>query len=561
MALEKSCTFDLNRGSFLSVEVFQKRSNAGGALDLPLQPQKHQSRTCCSCLPPAIVEFLKLSSVGRKLLEQTKNEKCQCHCSFNENKSPVSLATTTSKPAGHKDLGSNLTARPSIIADVRGAELPRRDNTRLEDFTVETKPTENGETTEINRLQLTTPKESATGQHSEHPNDEDTQQPELMRPSQGIGPLYTITETEKGETTDRSPLQSTIPEQLINSPEIIDTVLPDVQRDIPQQPELAPSQSVIPLDTITQTENGKTTDRSPLHSTIPEELNNSPDIVDIALPDVQRDIPQQPELAPSKSIIPLDTITQTENGATTDIGPVQSTRPEQLINTPEIIDTVLPDVQRDIPQQPELSPKQSIKPLDTITQTENGETTDISPVQSTRPEQLINSPDIVCTVLPDVQRDIPQQPELSPSQSIIPLDTITKTENGETTAISPVQSTRPEQLINTPELIDTVLPDVQRHIPQQPELSPSQSIKPLDTITQTENGETTDIGPVQSTRPEQLINSPDIVDTVLPDVQRDIPQQPELIPSQSIIPLDTITKQKMEKLLLLVPYSQPDPNS
>nr|CAH7750870.1 unnamed protein product [Callosobruchus chinensis] len=141
--------------------------------------------------------------------------------------------------------------------------------------------------------------QSRKGQPSEQPNNKDTQQPELVTPSQTILPLETIIPTENEESVDRTRA-------------------------------VTPSQTILPFKTVTPSENGETTGTSPLKSTIPEQvtyspekgplksinpeqLNYSPD-VETGLPNGQPDTPQQPKLInPLESINPLEIITHREN--------------------------------------------------------------------------------------------------------------------------------------------------------------------------------------------------------------------------------------------------------
>nr|CAH7750869.1 unnamed protein product [Callosobruchus chinensis] len=188
-----------------------------------------------------------------------------------------------------------------------------------------------------------------------------------MNPSQSINPLEIVTPAGNEESADRSPLQSTVPEQLNYSPDF-ESGLPNGQPDTPQQPELMnPSQSINPLEIITPTGNEETADRSPLQSTVPEQINYGP-YVETGLPNGQPDTPQQPQLMnPSQSINPLEIITPTENEETADRSPLQSTVTEQLNYSPDV-ETGLPNGQPDTPQQPELiNPLESINPLEIIT--------------------------------------------------------------------------------------------------------------------------------------------------------------------------------------------------
>ncbi|VEN56814.1 unnamed protein product, partial [Callosobruchus maculatus] len=60
---------------------------------------------------------------------------------------------------------------------------------------------------------------SSMSPERDQPSDEDKQQPESVTSSQAVIPPQTIPLTENRESVDRSPLQSTIPEEVTYSPE------------------------------------------------------------------------------------------------------------------------------------------------------------------------------------------------------------------------------------------------------------------------------------------------------------------------------------------------------
>nr|CAH7750872.1 unnamed protein product [Callosobruchus chinensis] len=393
-------------------------------------------------LPPAVVEFLKLSSHKSGITSYNDEQALRA-----------------------KELEKDLVTEPSIVHSSEEELLPRQDNLRVKESNVDTvettRPTENGETAEptANRetvdrspLQPTQPKQET--------NSPEKGQHQMVTLHKTILPLETIRPTENEESVDRSPLQSTVPEQETYSPEKGQPSEQPNDKDT-RQPELVtPSQTILPLETIRPTENEESVDRSPLQSTVPEQETYSPEKVNL------------PELVtPSQTILPLETIRPTENEESVDRSPLQSTVPEQETYSPEKgqpseqpndKDTRQPELSRkgqpsEQPndkdtQQPELvTPSQTILPLETIRPTENEESVDRkneesvdrSPLQSTVPEQETYSPEKVQPSEQPNDKDT-RQPELvTPSQTILPLETIRPTENEESVDRSPLQSNRP----------------------------------------------------------------------------------------------------------------------